>query len=81
MQEFGETVKKNSKAEWGNKIGYVLFPFSIELKDNPLDYIREAKAKMDRKKASLEANFRLLMAKVLMRFYLYPTIAKVRIIK
>ncbi|PPS17057.1 hypothetical protein GOBAR_AA03505 [Gossypium barbadense] len=64
-----EMVKKNSKAEWGNKIGYVLYPFKIELKDNPLDYIRDAKAKIDRKKATLEAKFRMFMAKVFVRFY------------
>ncbi|GMJ11716.1 hypothetical protein like AT3G49200 [Hibiscus trionum] len=45
-----EMVKKNSKTEWGNKIGYVVFPFKIALKDNPLDYLKDAKATMDRKK-------------------------------
>ncbi|XVE67224.1 hypothetical protein DITRI_Ditri08aG0142800 [Diplodiscus trichospermus] len=64
-----EMVKKKCKAEWGNKIGYVLFPFTIALKDNPLDYIRDVKAKADRKKASLEANFKLFMATVFFRFY------------
>ncbi|XP_022720183.1 O-acyltransferase WSD1-like [Durio zibethinus] len=63
-----EMAKKNSKAEWGNKIGYVLFPFTIALKDKPLDYIRDAKATMDRKKATLEAKFRLFMAKFFVRF-------------
>ncbi|KAB2048735.1 hypothetical protein ES319_A13G130700v1 [Gossypium barbadense] len=62
-------VKKHSQTEWGNKIGYVLYPFKIALKDNPLDYIRDAKATMDRKKATLEAQFRLFMAKVFVRFY------------
>ncbi|KAK6257884.1 hypothetical protein QUC31_001343 [Theobroma cacao] len=65
----GEILKKNSKAEWGNKIGYVLFPFTIALKDNPLDYIRNVKEAMDRKKASLEAKFRLLLATIFVRFY------------
>ncbi|WRX30795.1 O-acyltransferase WSD1 [Theobroma cacao] len=69
LQALGEMLKKNSKAEWGNKIGYVLFPFMIALKDNPLDYIRDVKVAMDRKKASLEAKFRLLMAMVFVRFY------------
>ncbi|XVE67225.1 hypothetical protein DITRI_Ditri08aG0142900 [Diplodiscus trichospermus] len=64
-----EMVKKNSKAEWGNKIGYVLFPLTIALNDNPLDYIRDVKAKMDRKKATLEAKFRLFMATIFSRFY------------
>ena len=64
-----EMMKRKSKAEWGNKIGYVIFPFTIELKDNPLDHIREVKARMDRKKASLEAKFRYFMATVFLRFY------------
>ncbi|KAK8542436.1 hypothetical protein V6N12_015033 [Hibiscus sabdariffa] len=64
-----EMVKKKSKAEWGNKIGYVVFPFKIALKDNPLDYLKDAKATMDRKKATLEAKFRLFMAKVFVKFY------------
>ncbi|MBA0602775.1 hypothetical protein Gorai_002944, partial [Gossypium raimondii] len=59
-----EMVKKHSQTDWGNKIGYVLYPFKIALKDNPLDYIRDAKATMDRKKATLEAQFRLFMAKI-----------------
>ncbi|GMJ11713.1 hypothetical protein like AT3G49190 [Hibiscus trionum] len=64
-----EMVKKNSKAEWGNKIGYVVFPLKIALKDNPLDYLKDAKATMDRKKATLEAKFRLFMAKVFVKLY------------
>ncbi|XVF18406.1 hypothetical protein REPUB_Repub11eG0018700 [Reevesia pubescens] len=69
IYDIEEMVKKKSKAEWGNKIGYVLFPFTIGLKDKPLDYIGDVKARMDRKKASLEARFRLFMAKVFVRFY------------
>ncbi|GMI76007.1 hypothetical protein like AT3G49200 [Hibiscus trionum] len=64
-----EMVKKNSKAEWGNKIGYVVFPLKIALKDNPLDYLKDAKATMDRKKATVEAKFRLFMAMVFAKFY------------
>ncbi|KAE8733375.1 Detected protein of unknown function [Hibiscus syriacus] len=37
--------------------------------DNLLDYIKDAKTTMDRKKATLEAKFRLFMAKVLVKFY------------
>ncbi|OMO89125.1 hypothetical protein CCACVL1_08011, partial [Corchorus capsularis] len=64
-----EMMKKKSKAEWGNKIGYVIFPFTIGLKENPLDHIREVKVRMDRKKASLEAKFRFFIATVFLRFY------------
>ena len=61
-------MKKNSFARWGNHIGYVLFPFTIALRDDPLDYLREAKAKMDRKKASLEAPYSYFMAKYFLKF-------------
>lgn len=61
-------MKKGSKAKWGNHIGYLLFPFTIALRDDPLDYLREAKATMDRKKASLEAKFSYLISKCLLKF-------------
>ncbi|OMO77480.1 hypothetical protein COLO4_25143 [Corchorus olitorius] len=68
-RKYNEMMKKKSKAEWGNKIGYVIFPFTIGLKENPLDHIREVKVRMDRKKASLEAKFRFFIATVFLRFY------------
>lgn len=40
-------TEKNSEAKWGNWLGYVLFPFTIALKDDPLDYIPQAKATID----------------------------------
>ncbi|KAJ6952346.1 hypothetical protein NC653_041476 [Populus alba x Populus x berolinensis] len=39
----------------GNLIGYALFPFTIALREDALDYVRSAKATGKRKKASLEA--------------------------
>ncbi|KAK0579396.1 hypothetical protein LWI29_025787 [Acer saccharum] len=66
--ELADMMKKNSFARWGNHIGYVLFPFTIALRDDPLDYLREAKAKMDRKKASLEAPYSYFMAKYFLKF-------------
>lgn len=41
--------------DWGNLVGYVLLPLHIGIKDDPLDYIRDAKATIDRKKQSYEA--------------------------
>ncbi|KAJ0086271.1 hypothetical protein Patl1_07753 [Pistacia atlantica] len=52
----------------GNQIGYLLYPFNIALRDDPLDYIRQAKATMDRKKASLEASFSHFLVKCLHKF-------------
>ncbi|KAK9724804.1 hypothetical protein RND81_05G099800 [Saponaria officinalis] len=39
---------------WGNSIGYVILPFHIMLRHDPLDYIRDAKATIDNKKQSFE---------------------------
>ncbi|XP_062091402.1 wax ester synthase/diacylglycerol acyltransferase 11-like [Humulus lupulus] len=55
IQSLADMMEKNSKAKWGNWIGYVLLTFTIGLYDDPLDYIRKAKATIDRKKHSLEA--------------------------
>lgn len=56
LQALADMMEKNTKARWGNWIGSVLLPLSIGLKpDDPLDYVREAKATMDRKKHSFEA--------------------------
>ena len=43
-------MEKGTKAKWGNCIGSVLLPFAIALRDDPLDYVRQAKATIDRKK-------------------------------
>ena len=61
-------LKKGSKAKWGNQIGYLIFPFTIALRDDPLDYLREAKVAMDRKKASLEASFSYFLSKSFLKF-------------
>lgn len=47
-------MKTGKLGRWGNQIGFVLLPFKIGLKTNPLDYVKEAKAVIDRKKASFE---------------------------
>ena len=50
-------MEANTKVDWdwGNLVGYVLLPLHIGIKDDPLDYIRDAKATIDRKKQSYEA--------------------------
>lgn len=39
----------------GNWIGYINLPLHIKTRDDPLDYVLEAKASLDRKRHSLEA--------------------------
>ncbi|KAJ9550974.1 hypothetical protein OSB04_015019 [Centaurea solstitialis] len=52
IEAFTDTTRRHGA--WGNKIGYVLLPFDIKHKQDFLDYVREMKTIMERKKASLE---------------------------
>ncbi|KAF4401023.1 hypothetical protein G4B88_013864 [Cannabis sativa] len=42
--DLADMMEKNGEAEWGNKLGYVLIPLTIDLKEDPLDYIRQRMA-------------------------------------
>lgn len=54
MQDLVEMMEKEElKGVWGNSAGIILLPFTIDLQDDPLTYIRRAKSTMDRKKLSL----------------------------
>ncbi|KAJ6348730.1 hypothetical protein OIU77_006330 [Salix suchowensis] len=64
-----ETMKSSSDVKLGNLIGYVLFPFTIALREDALDYVRSAKATGKRKKATLEAIYTYFMAKTLNKFF------------
>ncbi|XP_076955730.1 wax ester synthase/diacylglycerol acyltransferase 11-like [Bidens hawaiensis] len=55
IQALADLMEKNAEAKWGNWLGYVILPLTIGIRDDPLDYVREAKAMIDRKKHSLEA--------------------------
>ncbi|XP_042504669.1 wax ester synthase/diacylglycerol acyltransferase 11-like isoform X1 [Macadamia integrifolia] len=56
IQALADMMEKDkTDAKWGNCYGYVLLPFRIALRNDPLDYVREAKATIDRKKHSYEA--------------------------
>lgn len=60
---------KGSEAKWGNWIGYIIFPFTIGLKDDPLDYIRQAKSTIDRKKLSFEAIYTFFIAEIVLKLF------------
>ncbi|GAB2288135.1 hypothetical protein Dimus_022479, partial [Dionaea muscipula] len=62
-------MEKDTRARWGNCIGCVLLPFSIGLRDDPLDYVREAKAIVDRKKHSLEAVCTFYISQILLNLF------------
>ncbi|PWA87915.1 O-acyltransferase, WSD1 domain-containing protein [Artemisia annua] len=45
---------KISHGRWGNKASFVQLPFNIRQRKDPLDYVRDVKTVMGRKKASFE---------------------------
>ncbi|XP_071716847.1 wax ester synthase/diacylglycerol acyltransferase 11-like [Rutidosis leptorrhynchoides] len=69
IQALADMMEKNTEAKWGNSLGYILLPFTIGIRDDPLDYIREAKVTIDRKKRSLEAIYTFSIAKFVYKFF------------
>ncbi|KAK4850427.1 hypothetical protein QYF36_006655 [Acer negundo] len=55
IQGLANMMAKGSKVKWGNMMGYILLPFKVASQNDPLDYIRQAKTTIDRKKLSLGA--------------------------
>ena len=62
-------MEKGTKAKWGNCIGSVLFPFTIVLQDDLLDYVCQAKATTDRKKQSQEVAYTFLIVKLVLKLF------------
>ncbi|CAK9151615.1 unnamed protein product [Ilex paraguariensis] len=62
-------MKEDSKVKWGNLIGYVIVPFTIALQEDPLSYVLEAKAVMDRKKLSFEAITTYVVSKFILKIF------------
>ncbi|KAL3743640.1 hypothetical protein ACJRO7_018845 [Eucalyptus globulus] len=69
IQGLAAMMEKDTEVKWGNRIGYVLVPITIALHSNPLDYVREAKATINRKKHSLEAIFTHSIAEVVLKLF------------
>ncbi|XP_020237085.1 O-acyltransferase WSD1 [Cajanus cajan] len=59
LQELSNLMRSNSGARWGNKFGMILLPIYYHRSNtsDPLEYLKRAKAMIDRKKRSLEASF------------------------
>lgn len=70
-QDLAAMMEKGTKQKggWGNWFGYVLLPFKIALRDDPLDYVKEAKATVDRKKRTFEALITMMLAEVLVKLF------------
>ncbi|XP_028790016.1 O-acyltransferase WSD1-like isoform X1 [Neltuma alba] len=70
IQELADMMGEKSKARWGwgNRLGFVVVPFAILSQDDPLQYVRQAKAIIDRKKHSLESFCTFHCAKLVLNF-------------
>ncbi|XVE66812.1 hypothetical protein DITRI_Ditri08aG0109500 [Diplodiscus trichospermus] len=56
--DLSKLMMGNPEARWGNKFGVILLPVYYQKGgNNPLGYLKRAKAMLDRKKHSLEAHF------------------------
>ncbi|CDY44626.1 BnaC04g06360D [Brassica napus] len=64
-----DMMTKGSKCRWGNFIGLVVFPLWIRCEDDPLEYVRRAKAIMDKKKISLEPLISYGILKLIMKIF------------
>lgn len=69
VQASADMMEEKAEVKWGNWIGYVLLPFNIGLRDDPLDYIRHAKSTIDRKKHSFEALFTFFIAQIALKLF------------
>ncbi|XP_074319828.1 wax ester synthase/diacylglycerol acyltransferase 5-like [Silene latifolia] len=69
IEDLAEKMESSTKGRWnwGNSIGYIMFPFHIAIRDDPLDHIRNAKATIDKKKLSLEAICTYIIAKIVLK--------------
>ncbi|VVA90141.1 unnamed protein product [Arabis nemorensis] len=67
--DLAKMMAKGSKFRWGNSMGYVTFPLWMKSENDILEYIRRAKATMDRKKLSLEPLFSYALLKFIMEVF------------
>ncbi|XP_042497048.1 wax ester synthase/diacylglycerol acyltransferase 11-like isoform X2 [Macadamia integrifolia] len=67
LQEMSKLVKSKSGSRWGNQFGFMILPvyYHREVND-PLQYVKRAKAMIDKKKLSLEAHFSYKIAALVM---------------
>ncbi|OIW18965.1 hypothetical protein TanjilG_09159 [Lupinus angustifolius] len=69
IQDLADMMAEKSKTKWGNGIGYIVLPLSIALQEDPLQYVHQAKATVDRKKHSLEAICTHVCAKLILNLF------------
>ncbi|XP_006290854.2 O-acyltransferase WSD1 [Capsella rubella] len=77
IQDLADMMAKKSNCRWGNWIGYIVFPFSIGLRDDPLEHLRRAKTIIDRKKNSFEAALTFIAGKFIVKSFGVEVAAKI----
>ncbi|PWA52005.1 O-acyltransferase, WSD1 domain-containing protein [Artemisia annua] len=66
----------SSHEGWGNKFGYVLLPLNMRLREDPLDYVRDVKTTIGRKKASLEPIWTEFVSSMVIKLFGYKIAGK-----
>ncbi|XP_009151870.1 O-acyltransferase WSD1 [Brassica rapa] len=69
IQDLADIMENGSNCTWGNWIGYIIFPFSISLCDDPLEHLRRAKFIIDRKKNSFEALLTFIVGNFILKSF------------
>ncbi|XP_052194917.1 wax ester synthase/diacylglycerol acyltransferase 11-like isoform X2 [Diospyros lotus] len=70
MQDLSDLMKRDSGVRWGNKFGMILLPvYYHKGGDDPMQYVKRAKAMIDQKKLSLEAHFSYRIGYFVMSFF------------
>ncbi|XP_010426433.1 PREDICTED: O-acyltransferase WSD1 [Camelina sativa] len=77
IQDLADMMAKKSNCKWGNWIGYIVFPFSIGLRDDPLEHLRRAKRIIDRKKNSFEAALTFIAGNFIIKSFGVQVAAKI----
>ncbi|KAH0942551.1 hypothetical protein HID58_002188 [Brassica napus] len=69
LLDLADIMENGSNCTWGNWIGYIIFPFSISLCDDPLEHLRRAKFIIDRKKNSFEALLTFIVGNFILKSF------------
>ncbi|CAH8267977.1 unnamed protein product [Arabidopsis lyrata] len=68
IQDIADMMENGSKCRWGNWFGYIVFPFSIALRDDPLEHLKRAQKIITRKKNSFGAMLTYIFCRIIVKF-------------
>ncbi|XP_010503567.1 PREDICTED: O-acyltransferase WSD1-like [Camelina sativa] len=67
IQDLADMMEKGSKCWWGNRFGYLVFPFSIALRNDPLEHLKTAHKTINRKKNSFGAMLTYVFCRIIVK--------------